>query len=68
MTNRLSSSRTFIFRGKQPSSVRLPPITYHREIAGAFPPSSIVVSELPKTATGKVQEYVRRVRLAISKQ
>jgi len=30
--------------------------------------SSIVVSELPKTATGKVQKYVLRGKPAISKQ
>jgi acyl-coenzyme A synthetase/AMP-(fatty) acid ligase len=30
--------------------------------------SSIVVSELPKTATGKVQKYVLRGQPAISKQ
>ena len=30
--------------------------------------SSIVVSELPKTATGKVQKYVVRGKPAISKQ
>jgi acyl-coenzyme A synthetase/AMP-(fatty) acid ligase len=30
--------------------------------------SSIVVSELPKTATGKVKEYVLRGKPAISKQ
>ena len=29
---------------------------------------SIVVSELPKTATGKVQKYVLRGKPAISKQ
>src|SRR5437016_6121836 len=31
-------------------------VTYHQAIAGAFPPSSIVVSELPKTATGQGPE------------
>jgi acyl-CoA synthetase (AMP-forming)/AMP-acid ligase II len=30
--------------------------------------SSIVVSELPKTATGKAQKYVLRCKPAISKQ
>jgi hypothetical protein len=30
--------------------------------------SSIVVSELPETATGKVQKYVLRGKHAISKQ
>ena len=30
--------------------------------------SSIVVSELPKTATGEVQKYVLRGKLVISKQ
>ena len=30
--------------------------------------SSIVVSELPKTATGKVQKYVLRGKPGISKQ
>jgi len=43
-------------------------VTYHRAIAGAFPLISIVVSELPKTATGKVQKYVIRGKPAISKQ
>jgi len=30
--------------------------------------SSIIVSELPKTATGKVQKYLLRGKPAISKQ
>jgi hypothetical protein len=42
-------------------------VTYHRAIAGALPLSSMV-SELPKTATGKVQKYVLRGKPAISKQ
>ena len=36
--------------------------------ASSFRLSSILVSELPKTATGKVQKYVLRGKPAISKQ
>ena len=81
MTKRLSSSRTFIFRGKQPDISKqgrilildfrhpIPSMRKSKNVAFVLRHSfvirhsrfvirlsSIVVSQLPKTATGKVLE------------
>ena len=42
--------------------------SFLRHSCFVIPLSSIVVSELPNTATGKVQKYVLRGKPAISKQ
>jgi len=55
-----SSSRVFV--------IRLPSRSLGEGWCFVIRLSSIVVSKLPKTATGKVQKHVLRRKLAISKQ